>query len=392
MERLQKIGNEINRELMDKQRYDTKGRFEWSDPETSEIIGRHIMANYELLLETREILKRSQFQYPAPAMIQSLLDDDYFHLVQLTMNGVRDMGMALQYFAHTGRYDEAVLIAEDMLRMTESLDIIMPNVRAVIFQWFSAIARDSLLTWEGVPSEELKRAHDVLLRAEEFLMADKHFSYHLLTVMEKMYQPEFRGWHRVCSGIWHKEMFYWLDYCEMVGEVEDAPIHYRRNLIEDIQRYIGRHPLLRSSIHEHLFSPPEVVIVISTLVMSDEITTCAQIRNARTAIATELFRRERGRWPESLQELVPLYLDEIPTDPFDGKPLIYRRMREGEEFRDERYGIVVRNGVIIYSVGPDGSDDGGTMGPSVNDFYDIFLIGGNDIVFPLGDIERIEKP
>lgn len=61
-------------------------------------------------------------------------------------------------------------------------------------------------------------------------------------------------------------------------------------------------------------------------------------------LAIRLFQMEKGRWPQNLDELVPEYLDEVPLDPFGLKPLNYKK-REGKW--------------IIYSIGPDGKDDGG---------------------------------
>jgi len=63
-----------------------------------------------------------------------------------------------------------------------------------------------------------------------------------------------------------------------------------------------------------------------------------------TTLAVRLFRMEKGRWPENLDELVPEYLENVPLDPFGLKPLRYKK-REGKW--------------IIYSIGPDGKDDGG---------------------------------
>jgi hypothetical protein len=72
----------------------------------------------------------------------------------------------------------------------------------------------------------------------------------------------------------------------------------------------------------------------------------AQIRTAIVALAVERYRREHGRWPDSLAELVPTKLPQVYTDPYDGKPLRYRRNKDG---------------VVIYSIGPDKIDDGGKV-------------------------------
>lgn len=65
---------------------------------------------------------------------------------------------------------------------------------------------------------------------------------------------------------------------------------------------------------------------------------------ARCAIAVERFRRAKGRLPAALDDLVPGFLPQAPIDPFDGAPL--RWVVSGDEYR-------------IYSVGPDGADQGG---------------------------------
>ncbi|MEM8783743.1 MAG: hypothetical protein AAGE65_12930 [Planctomycetota bacterium] len=61
-------------------------------------------------------------------------------------------------------------------------------------------------------------------------------------------------------------------------------------------------------------------------------------------IALELYRRAEGQWPESLDALVPSYLPAIPDDPFADAPMRY---------------LVHDGRPRVYSVGPDGDDDGG---------------------------------
>jgi hypothetical protein len=72
------------------------------------------------------------------------------------------------------------------------------------------------------------------------------------------------------------------------------------------------------------------------------------VRAAMTALAVERFRREQGATPKTLQDLVPAYLAQVPEDPFTGVPLRF---------------AADANRYVIYSLGRDGRDDGGAVGP-----------------------------
>jgi hypothetical protein len=64
-------------------------------------------------------------------------------------------------------------------------------------------------------------------------------------------------------------------------------------------------------------------------------------------LACERFRLAKKRWPESLDEVVKTdFLDAVPTDPFDGQLLRFARLKDG---------------VVIYAVGPDKQDNGGNI-------------------------------
>lgn len=62
------------------------------------------------------------------------------------------------------------------------------------------------------------------------------------------------------------------------------------------------------------------------------------------SFALRAYKVEHGTCPASLRQLVPAYLKAIPTDFFSNKPLKYK---------------VKGASYILYSVGPDGKDDGG---------------------------------
>ena len=65
------------------------------------------------------------------------------------------------------------------------------------------------------------------------------------------------------------------------------------------------------------------------------------------------------------------FLDSIPVDPYDGKPLRLKRMPDG---------------LLIYSVGPDGKDNGGTIDPEQP------YSPGSDMGLRLWDIDSRRQP
>jgi hypothetical protein len=89
--------------------------------------------------------------------------------------------------------------------------------------------------------------------------------------------------------------------------------------------------------------------------------------------ALRAFRMRHGKYPDSLAQLVPEVLHSLPTDPFTaGQPFCYKPSG---------------NSYLLYSVGPDGKDDGGRMidtGPSpaggTNERYLVKPESNGDIV------------
>ena len=75
-----------------------------------------------------------------------------------------------------------------------------------------------------------------------------------------------------------------------------------------------------------------------------DLRTVAHLRAAQAAVAVERYRLATGVLPAALADLVPGYLDAVPTDPFDGKELRYRKLEVG---------------FVVYSIGEDEIDNGG---------------------------------
>ncbi|RIK62309.1 MAG: hypothetical protein DCC65_17685 [Planctomycetota bacterium] len=69
-------------------------------------------------------------------------------------------------------------------------------------------------------------------------------------------------------------------------------------------------------------------------------------RTIQAAIAAERYRLAHGQWPGSLDVLVPDYIDAVPIDPFDDRPIRY---------------AIVPEGIKTWVIGDDLSDEGGNI-------------------------------
>jgi hypothetical protein len=96
----------------------------------------------------------------------------------------------------------------------------------------------------------------------------------------------------------------------------------------------------------------------------------AELRCAVVMLALERYRRANNRWPETLKDLAPAFLAKVPLDPFDAAPLRYRRLD---------------GGVVVYSIGPDGEDNGGKFDRDANK-------PGTDLGFRLWDVPHRRQP
>ena len=117
---------------------------------------------------------------------------------------------------------------------------------------------------------------------------------------------------------------------------------------------------------------PRLLMPAMTKVAQADARTRANLRAAAVGAAAERYRQKHDAWPEDLDALVAKgFLKEAPLDPFDGKQLRWRRLPDG---------------VVIYSVGIDGVDNGGTIDRSQP------LARGADLGFRLWDPASRRQP
>ena len=89
---------------------------------------------------------------------------------------------------------------------------------------------------------------------------------------------------------------------------------------------------------------PSILRSLAILAETQALASAVDVAHAATR-----YRLDHGEYPASAQALAPEYILALPLDPFDGHPLRWTKRRDGS--------------VVIYSLGADGTDDGGQVEP-----------------------------
>ena len=136
------------------------------------------------------------------------------------------------------------------------------------------------------------------------------------------------------AKLW-KDRVYLHRYFTRAVEIAERPHHEQPAAIKELPDLPGD-----DSRVARLFVPAVEKIAVACW------RSTAESRCVVVALACERFRLARGRWPGNLAEIPTELLAAVPLDPHDGQPLRYRRLADG---------------IVVYSVGKDGKDDGGNI-------------------------------
>ena len=130
-----------------------------------------------------------------------------------------------------------------------------------------------------------------------------------------------------------------IKYFDLMNDYMNAirlPSHERQDAADAIDDKFEK--ISRIHVILHMIMP--ALSRVATI----DIRTIALLRTAQVGLAVERYRLAAGSLPKTLTELVPVYLEAIPKDPFDGKDIRYKKLEAG---------------FVAYSIGEDRSDDGG---------------------------------
>ena len=136
---------------------------------------------------------------------------------------------------------------------------------------------------------------------------------------------------------WDVQASTYVDVMSQIIILSEKPYWTVRDDLEKIDGHVSRLPARR-----HLMA--KALLVPGVTLCSGEARNDAVLGNAILAIGVRIYKQRHGSYPASLSDLVPGTISVLPKDPFTGDDYVYRRRRDG---------------VLIYSLGPNGRDDGG---------------------------------
>lgn len=281
-----------------------------------------------------------------------------------------------------GKFDEARQWARASFRSGGHTSHRGCLVQAFVGTAIHAMSADGLARWaeeSSVNSEQLKQA-----------LIDVRSDYALYETISSVLKVEYLAlrntftspaWSAVISPInpgnpaaasQPMRMGYWI-----VGEPEltlrlarqllanqiqeiDKPIHLRRKtagagaaMMFDPDPTVPMLPgqLNPAGIDRGINSSSLTRMLIPTTKMYDTTMLRQKARQStlEVLLAAQAYRRDHAEFPQTLQQLIPVYLESIPLDPFNpaGGPLLYRRDEVSK--------------AVVWSLGDDQGDHGGTV-------------------------------
>lgn len=152
-------------------------------------------------------------------------------------------------------------------------------------------------------------------------------------------------------GVMGRDLVYYLGVMDTNIAFASLPFPRDLNTINNFESKafnpLEQHPYVSLHYH-HPFEFSATFLPSTDILLKREAEYASELRCATAALAIERFRLAHGKLPEKIDEIVPQFLPAVPPDPFDGQPLRYHRLAKG---------------YVVYSVGGDGHDDGGSEPP-----------------------------
>ena len=140
--------------------------------------------------------------------------------------------------------------------------------------------------------------------------------------------------------------------------IRQKSIQYYRDVSEFVELSRAGWPMVLDKVMAKAKGPnsqASKLISNSTMVAQLTADMLAVVRYTQLGVAIEQYRLKHNKPPESLDLLVPDYIETVPVDPYSGEAILYKQDADS---------------VLVYSVGRNRRDDHGAVGGSDRNWLD----------------------
>ena len=333
----------------------------WGDLEAAEALLQKYAASLELMHKAAKLGGAARYPTDFSLGFGMLLDH-----VQHLRGGARLLSLQAHVRAHRGDGHGAAESIHAIFMLAQSLEREPILVSHLVQIACDSIAREQLrllLPTVAFPEEDLVGLQ------EDLRGIDYHEGLHEAMLCERVAgievfeDPSSLEFEVPAGRFWRfTQRGGFVFYLQHMGRLVDAALKPWPQALQAAEQAEAQ---LEDLVHNMSLPTKLTHIIPALLAPAVGAVFTATARNvasndaADAAIAVERFRRKYGKLPERLEELVPQFLPQVLTDPYDGKPLRYIA-------REDEY--------LIYAVGPNRIDDGGIDDGS----------GEPDVVFRVG--------
>lgn len=302
---------------------------------------RVLDANRQLLSQCRELIQRPVWVTRLSPLPQDPTMEYFRHVARLFAAEGKLHEQQGRYARAMNSYIDGLLFADRIARGGNTLHLIARFAASVVV--FQAIP-------SVIPRLSNAEASQAAQRVQNLLQEQ----YPLEAIITQEFRANLLGWYNTTRGM---AMRGWrLDLPQSAPE-RQMLMRPKKPILEAAQRYAAawvdqvKQPYPQMMPVEYvppLNTLPEGLVVRSPEDLFSHVTRYTYLQTRLqllyTALRLEAFRKAGGRYPSSLRELgdSPYFID-----PFSQRPFIYRTTQTGYQ---------------LYSVGPNGVDDGGQPG------------------------------
>ena len=334
----------------------------WDEDYALDLLSR----NKQTLVSFAEAAKKPMYQYPPTADPENI----NMFLVIPSLNGWRTMSQinALQALSlskqgkHKEACGEALISVEIGQKMQESqLGTLIEYLVALAVKKTGLETLQKVVSESELSSEELKKyisKLDKYYKNEEGLINSFKAEYHSLAhIIDLITDDNNKGAGDILGGGWYldikstsRDNFYFRPnktksyYAEhMRKRIKEVSVSCeQKKTIEDEKK--GPSSLIKIYFTENVIGKMlhDITTVGGNPIINKVCEEDTLIASTQLIIALKAYSVDNDKLPQTLDQLVPEYISEIPTDPYSGESLKYSPSKK-----------------IIYSIGDDGEDNGG---------------------------------